>query len=112
MAKPASRPYSRYTKDAITLMGQLVRAARIERKLTIAELAERGAVSRGLIQRIEQGDPGCAIGAVFEVAALLGIRLFNADQPTLSVNNAIVQQTLTLLPKAARDSRKPVRDDF
>lgn len=112
MAKPASRPYSRYTKDAITLMGQLVRTARIERKLSIAELAERAAVSRGLIQRIEKGDPGCAIGAVFEVAALLGIRLFNADQPTLSANNAIVQQTLTLLPKAARDSRKPVKDDF
>lgn len=112
MAKPASRPYSRYTKDAITLMGQLIRTERIERKLTVAELAERAAASRGLIQRIERGDPGCAIGAVFEVAALLGIRLFNADQPTLSTNNAILQQTLTLLPKAARDPRKPVKDDF
>lgn len=112
MAKPPSRPYSRYTKDALLLMAQLIRAARIERKLTVAELAERAAVSRGLIQRIERGDPGCAIGAVFEVAALLGIKLFNADQPTLSANTAIQQQTLTLLPKAARDSRKPVKDDF
>lgn len=112
MAKPPTRPYSRYTKDALTLMAQLIRTARIERKLTIAEVAERAAVSRGLIQRIEQGDPGCAIGAVFEVAALLGIRLFNADQPTLSATTAIQQHTLALLPKAARESRKPVKDDF
>lgn len=112
MSKPASRPYSRYTKEAIVLMGQLIRAARLERKLTVAELAERAAVSRGLVQRIEQGDPGCAVGAVFEVASLLGIKLFDSDQPRLSANNAVLQQTLTLLPKAARDSRKPVKDDF
>lgn len=93
-------------------MGQLIRTARIERKLTLAELAERAAVSRGLVQRIEQGDPGCAVGAVFEVAALLGIKLFDSDQPMLSANNRIVQQTLTLLPKTARRSRKPVKDDF
>ncbi len=112
MSKPASRPYSRYTKEATSLMGQLIRSARIERKLTVAELAERAAVSRGLVQRIEQGDPGCAVGAVFEVASLLGIKLFDSDQPRLSANSAIARQTLTLLPKAARDSRRPVKDDF
>lgn len=112
MAKPAIRPYSRYTKEAVTLMGQLIRAARIERKLTLAELAERAAVSRGLVQRIERGDPGCSVGAVFEVAALLGIKLFDSDQPTLAANNRIVQQTLALLPKTARESRKPMKDDF
>ena len=112
MPTPATRPYSRYTKEAVTLMGQLIRSARLERKLTVAELAERAAISRGLMQRIEQGDPACAVGVVFEVASLLGIKLFDADQATLSANNQIVQQTLTLLPKAARGSRKPVKDDF
>jgi transcriptional regulator with XRE-family HTH domain len=112
MAKPAARPYSRYTKDAVTLMGQLIRAARIERKLSLAELAERGAISRGLVQRIERGDPGCSVGAVFEVAALLGIELFHADHAALTAHSRIVQQKLALLPKAARASRKPVHDDF
>ncbi len=93
-------------------MGQLIRAARIERKLTLVELAERAAVSRGLIQRIEQGDPGCAVGAVFEAASLLGIKLFDSDQTRLSANSAVVQQTLALLPKAARGSKRPVKDDF
>ncbi|MBB4230505.1 hypothetical protein GGD56_004358 [Rhizobium mongolense] len=32
----------------------------------------------------QKGDPGCAIGAVFEVAAIVGIRLFDADQATLA----------------------------
>ncbi len=112
MAKPAIRPYSRYTKEAVTLMGQLIRAARLARKLSLAELAERAAVSRGLVQRIEHGDPGCSVGAVFEVAALLGIKLFDSDQATLTANNQIAQHTLTLLPKVARESRKPVKDDF
>ncbi len=112
MAKPVTRPTSRYAQDAITLMGHLIRAARIERKLTVAALAERAAVSRGSIQRIEKGDPGCAVGAVFEAAAVLGISLFDSDPARLSANTAIVQQTLVLLPKAARASRKPVKDDF
>lgn len=112
MSKPVARPYSRYTTEAVILMGQLIRAARIERKLSVAELAERAAVSRGLVQRIEQGDPGCTIGAVFEVASILDIKLFDSDQPRLSAHNAVLQQTLTLLPKSARDSRKPVKDDF
>ena len=112
MAKPPTRPYSRYTKEAVTLMGQLIRAARIERKLTLAGLAERAALSRGLVQRIEHGDPGCSVGAVFEVAALLGIKLFDSDQSTLTTNSRIAQHALVLLPKTARASRKPVKDDF
>ncbi len=85
---------------------------RLERKLTLAELAERAAVSRGLLQRIEQGDPGCAIGAVFEVASILGIELFNADEETLNARTAAQERMLMLQPRSARASRKPVKDDF
>lgn len=106
------RTYSRYGRDAVVLMGQLIRQARIERKLTAAELAERVGVSRGLIQRMEHGDPGCAIGAVFEAASILGIRLFDADQSTMAANTAVQQHVLSLLPKAARVSGKAVKDDF
>ena len=71
MPKPISRAYSRYSRDAAQLLGQMIRLGRMNRKLTLAELAERTGVSRGLIQRIERGDMGCAIGAVFEVAAIV-----------------------------------------
>ena len=97
MAK-LTRPYSRYSRDAAVLLGQLIRLARIGRKLTHGQLAERARVSRGLVHRIEKGDPGCAIGAVFEVAAIVGVRLFDADQSTLATGIAANTATLALLP--------------
>jgi transcriptional regulator with XRE-family HTH domain len=112
MTKPAIRPYSRYSQEAVVLLGQLIRRARIEQKLTGGELAERAGVSRGLIQRIEKGDPGCAIGAVFEAAAIVGVRLFDADQAALSGAISANRATLALLPKAARASKVKARDDF
>ena len=84
MTKPSTRPYSRYSLEAAVLLGQLIRLARIGHRLTFEELAERAGISRGLLHRIEKGDPGCAIGSVFEVAAIVGVRLFDADQPALA----------------------------
>jgi transcriptional regulator with XRE-family HTH domain len=107
-----TRPYSRYSRDAAVLLGQLIRLARIGRKLTHEKLAERAGMSRGLLIRIEKGDPGCAIGAVFEVAAIVGVRLFDADQPTLAAGIAANAATLTLLPQAIRPLARPVKDDF
>ncbi len=94
------------------LLGQLIRLARIGRKITHEELAERAGMSRGLIHRIEKGDPGCAIGAVFEVAAIVGVRLFDADQSALATGVAANTAMLALLPQSIRASIKPVRDDF
>ncbi len=112
MAKPETRPYSSYSRDALALLAQLIRRARIDRQLTTQELADRVGISRGLVQRIERGDPGCAIGAVFEAAAIVGVRLFDADQrilvAQLSANNAV----LTLMPKSVRHSTGKVKDDF
>ena len=112
MSKPAARPYSRYSRDAAVLLGQLIRRARIERKLTVEELAERAGMSRGLVQRIEKGASGCAIGAVFEAAAIVGVRLFDADQATLTNTISANTTTLALLPKAVRVSSIETKDDF
>ena len=112
MSKPAERPYSRYTRDAAILMGQLIRAARIERRLTVGELAERAGLSRGVVQRIERGDLACAIGAVFEAAAIVGVRLFDADETRLTANISANATMLALLPKAVRASQARVKDDF
>jgi transcriptional regulator with XRE-family HTH domain len=112
VSKPAIRPYSQYSRDAAVLLGQLIRRARIERKLTVSELAERAGFSRGLVQRIEKGDPGCAIGAVFEAAAIVGVRLFDADQATLTTSITANTAMLTLLPKAIRTPTAEVKDDF
>jgi len=112
MAKPANRSYSRYAREAAELLGTMINSARAERALTVTEVAERAGVSRGLVQRIENGDMGCSIGAVFEVAAVLGLRLFDADPTTLTKHLAMARDKLVLLPKKARPGTKKVKDEF
>ena len=63
MPKVTARTYSRYSLEAVTLLGKLIRAARKERKMTVPEVAERAGISRGLMQRIEKDDPKCELGA-------------------------------------------------
>lgn len=112
MSKPATRSYSRYSREAAELLGQLIRRARIERRITVEELAARAGLSRGLVHRIEKGDLGCAIGAVFEAAAIVGVRLFDLDQAALTGQLSANTAILALLPQKARMPTKPVKDDF
>lgn len=112
MSKPATRPQSRYSTEAVRLLGQMIRRARIERKMTTGELAERAGASRGLIQRIEKGDPGCSIGAVFEAAAIAGVKLFDAGQSTLTNATSTNTAMLALLPRVVRTHRTEPDDDF
>jgi len=112
MPKSTLRTYSRYSCDALALLGGLIRAARKERKLTVQEVAERAGVSRGLLQRIEKGDLKCEIGAVFEVATIVGVKLFDADETTLTKHIHHTEEKLALLPKSVRKTAKAVDDDF
>jgi transcriptional regulator with XRE-family HTH domain len=118
MTKPLNRTYSRYSLEAIALLGQMIRAGRIERRITGGEMASRMGTSRALIQRIEKGDPGCSIGAVFEAAAITGVPLFEADplseteKARLGARRALAGEMLRLLPKTARKSRRVIKDDF
>jgi transcriptional regulator with XRE-family HTH domain len=106
------RPIAPYAAEAAIRLGQLIRRGRIDRHMTVARLAERAGVSRGLMQRIEAGDPGCTIGAVFEAAAIVGVRLFDADQATMSREVETQRDVMALLPKAIRSHRTEPDDDF
>ena len=112
MPKSITRTYSRYSRDAAVLLGALIREARNERKLTAQELADRAGISRGLLQRIEKGNLKCEIGAVFEVATIVGVKLFDADESTLTKYLRQTKEKLVLLPKSVRKKSKAVRDDF
>lgn len=112
MAKPTNRTYSRYSRDAAELMGKLIKLGRTERKLTTQDLADRAGISRGLLRRIEKGDLKCEIGAVFEVATIVGVKLFDPESPSLTSHINRVDDRLALLPKYVRKSTKAVKDDF
>ncbi|WP_110590683.1 helix-turn-helix transcriptional regulator [Tritonibacter mobilis] len=107
-----TRTYSRATKQALSILGKLIKVGRVERGLTAAELAERAGITRKTLRRIEYGEPGPEIGMVFEVAALVGVRLFQYDDRTLQMHNARLDEKLALLPQSVRPSSKEVDDDF
>ncbi len=112
MKQSRIQPHSRYSTDAVLLMSNLIKVARKERKLTTQEIADRAGISRGLVQRIEKGDMKCGIGSVFEVAAILGIQLFDADESSLSTHIRHSEDKLTLMPKTIRKQTRVLNDDF
>lgn len=112
MPKVSVRSYSRYSLEAMTLLGSLIRAARKERKMTAQDLATRAGISRGLLQRIEKGDPRCELGATIEAASIAGVRLFSAESSTLTPYIRQTEDKLALLPKSARKSTRVADDDF
>ncbi len=107
-----TRTYSRYGREAVRLLGQRIRISRLERKLSVVELAERVGVSRDMMRRIELGDPRCAIGIAFEAASVVGVTLFEDDRDRLTTRLAQQDEKLRLLPKAIHKARKAVKDDF
>ena len=112
MAKKENRTYSRYTDEALKLLAGCIKTTRLERSITIQDLAERAGVSRDLLYRIERADPACSIGVVFEIATLLGLTLFQSDYDDLVVKNKMVEDKLALLPSRARPKKVEIDDDF
>ena len=112
MPRSSTRAYSSYCRNAVALLGGMIRAARKERKMTAQDIADRAGISRGLLQRIESGNPRCELGVAFEVAAIVGIRLFDADENTLARQLNQTREMLALLPKSIRKNSRTVRDDF
>lgn len=112
MASPQNRTYLRPTRDAAELLGKLIRLGRRERKMTEEELAGRAGIARRTLQKIERGDLKCEIGLVFEVANLVGVKLFGDEN---SVNSSLlmgrVEDKLALLPRRIRGPVK-VDDEF
>ncbi len=112
MPKSINRSYSHYTRDACSLLGILIRSKRIERKQTAQDLAERAGISRALLQRIEEGNPKCEIGVAFELARMVGVRLFDLDERNLELQLGVNKEKLALLPKAAHSKKRSVRNGY
>ncbi len=106
------RIYSKYAKEAAFLLGQQIRLGRKMRKWSEANLAERAGISRRTLRKIESGEMTPAIGLVFEVAALVGVPLFEPDSQRLSAAIDLTQSQIALLPKRIREKTRVVDDDF
>lgn len=69
-------------RDALRTLGQEVRIARTVKRWTAAKLAESAGVSAATVSKIENGETAVAVGNVFNVAVIAGVRLFSYDDPS------------------------------
>ena len=107
-----SRTYSRYSIDAAILLGKQIRLGRKQHQWSEAELAERAGISRSTVKKIEKGDMTCAVGLMFETAALVGVTLFSSDRVSFSRQSHHADDKIALLPKAIHKAKIEVDDDF
>ena len=101
--------------DATVVLGQQIKAARVARKWTAAELAERIGIDRRTVAAIEAGDPGVSLGNAFNAADILGVPLFGAeDRAELARLRREGRDRLALLPTRVDKPRKKTEpdDDF
>ena len=104
--------YSQYALDAARLMGDQIKLGRKQRQWSEKNLAERAGISRATLQKIENGEMGCSVGSVFEVATLVGLTLFESENLPLSKHLEHTRDKLALLPQRIKTRNKTVRDDF
>ena len=106
------RIFSQYALEAAALMGEQIKLGRKQRKWSEKNLADRAGISRATLQKIENGEMSCAVGLVFEVATLVGVKLFQPDSLPLSKHIEHTRDKIALLPQRIKSTKKAVRDDF
>lgn len=111
MPATKKQSYARYTVAAVSVLGSMIQLERKSRKMTAQELAGRLGITRGTLQRLEQGDPKVELGLAFEACTVLGIRLFDEDLAGITFRNEDLQKRLTLLPKYARPRKQTAVDN-
>lgn len=109
---PKAHAYSKTTRQAAKLLGRLIKLARKQRSWPETELAERAGIARSTVQRIEQGDLGVSVGLAFEVAHLVGVKLFEAEQDALRRTLQETDERIMLLPKHTHPRKRIIDDDF
>src|SRR5258708_2740339 len=102
------RVYSTYAIEACRLLGGLIQLGRKNKKWSAQDLADRAGITRLTLHKIEQGEMSCSIGLFFEVAALVGVSLFDLGDQSLSRQLDHVSDKLALLPKSIRQSKKVI----
>lgn len=106
------RAYSPFAIEAAQLLGAQVRLARLERRWSARELADRAGVAPDTLAKVERGDMTVSLGVAFEVAALVGVPLFHEERPRLSMDLDRARDQLAVLPQRVRTRDREVKDDF
>lgn len=60
-------------RKILKLLGENIKLARLRRKLSASQVAERAGIGRTTIYHIERGSPGVSIGYHLKVLSVLGL---------------------------------------
>jgi len=112
LAMVKQRAYSKYAKEAAFLLGQQIKLGRKKHQWSEQNLAARAGISRATLQKIEAGEMSPSVGLVLEVAALVGVPLFEQDSRAFATSIELTQSKIALLPKRIKTPTKAVDDDF
>lgn len=93
-------------------MGQLIKTARQQRRMSQMELASCLNVSRQTVIAIEKGNPQVGVGIVFEAAYMVGIPLLSDDQKMVNQWQAVLAGFTALLPNKIHTKKIEIDDDF
>lgn len=109
------------SEAALERLGQELRAARLNRRVAVADLAARAGASASTVARLEKGDPGVAVGTLADVLVALGLIERLADLVDIRKDNlglALTSErvprrgrTLAALRRRVRQDGKPQRDE-
>lgn len=100
-------------EDAIRVLGQQIRQARLARGMTAEHLAGSAGISRKTLTAIENGSAAASIGNVFKVATIVGVPLFGVDDPSeLLALRRRGEERLALLPRRVAAPRVGDGDDL
>jgi transcriptional regulator with XRE-family HTH domain len=106
------RPRLHLANMMAALLGTRIRIARLRRGWPEAELAERAAISRATLQKIERGEPAVALGLALECCAVLGLSLSGGPAGETREQLERARLELAALPKRIRAKPAAPDDDF
>ena len=106
MKRPEKSFASAPAKVAARHLGKLIRQARLARRWTLAELAERARVSTATLKRMEKGGSSTSLGVWLSVFERLGLlpRLLELSDPA---SEALLNET-----RARRARRRQADSDL
>ncbi|MBI2520231.1 MAG: helix-turn-helix transcriptional regulator [Bdellovibrio sp.] len=65
--KTHKNPIFPQAKKTLDVFGENIKLARLRRKLSMEQVAERAGISRSTLIKIEKGDEGVSMGSYFQV---------------------------------------------
>ncbi|RIV71575.1 helix-turn-helix domain-containing protein [Flagellimonas aequoris] len=94
-------------RKLLETVGEQIKLARLRRKLTMKQVAERAGISRPTLSTLEQGNPAISIGVLLKVMLVLGLEkdlLLLAEDDVLG--RKIQDADLTIKERGPKQSNK------